>query len=127
MVSEEQEDDKDTSPGMRFVETVGSRSGSSSDGVLGAILSPPNTNPRLEELMPARDELELLDQVETEAQLMADEAEDLMGGEFDRREFVFLSLVTAAASTFGLGARAFAQAAGGPSQAQQAPLPPLGN
>ena len=55
---------------------------------------------------------------------MADEAEEVMG--LDRREFVFLSLVTAAASTFGFGARALAQ--GTPTQAPQAPpLPPLGN
>ena len=44
----------------------------------------------------------------------------------DRREFVFLSLMTAAASTFGFGARALTQ--GTPSQGPQAPPPPpLGN
>jgi Asp-tRNA(Asn)/Glu-tRNA(Gln) amidotransferase A subunit family amidase len=41
---------------------------------------------------------------------------------------MFLSLVTAAASTFGFGASAFAQAPGAPGQgAPQAALPPLGN
>src|SRR5689334_18655040 len=69
-------------------------------------------------------ELEFLDNVQDEAELMAEEAEDVMG--LDRREFVFLSLMTAAASTFGFGARALAQ--GTPAQAPQAPPPPpLGN
>ncbi len=69
-------------------------------------------------------ELEFLDNVQDEAELLADEAEEVMG--MDRREFVFLSLMTAAASTFGFGARALAQ--GTPAQAPQAPpLPPLGN
>jgi Asp-tRNA(Asn)/Glu-tRNA(Gln) amidotransferase A subunit family amidase len=69
-------------------------------------------------------ELEFLDNVQEEAELMAEEAEDVMG--LDRREFVFLSLMTAAASTFGFGARALAQAT--PAQAPQAPPPPpLGN
>jgi len=52
-------------------------------------------------------ELEFLDNVQDEAELMADEVEAVMG--LDRREFVFLSLMTAAASTFGFGARALAQ------------------
>ena len=73
-----------------------------------------------------RDELELLDQVQLEAEEMAGEAEELVG--IDRREFVFLSLVTAAASTFGFGARALAQApAGGAAPQQAPPPPPLGN
>lgn len=53
--------------------------------------------------MNVRHELELLDQVQTEAELMGEEAEELTG--LARREFVFLSLVSAAASTFGFGAR----------------------
>ena len=57
-------------------------------------------------------ELEVLDNVQDEAELLADEAEEVMG--MDRREFVFLSLMTAAASTFGFGARAVAQ--GTPAQ-----------
>src|SRR5262249_8452968 len=45
------------------------------------------------------------------------------------RQFVFMSLVTAAASTFGFGARALAQAPAGaaPQTPQQPPPPPLGN
>ncbi|MDB4876643.1 MAG: Amidase [Gemmatimonadetes bacterium] len=74
--------------------------------------------------MSVRQELELLDQAQSDAELIADE-EGL--SEIGRREFVFLSLVTAAASTFGFGARALAQAPGGAQAAQQAPLPPLGN
>src|SRR5689334_8948800 len=71
------------------------------------------------------DELDYLDYVEDETNLAADEAEAVLG--IDRREFVFLSLVTAAASTFGFGTKALAQG-GGPAQApQQTPLPPLGN
>jgi Asp-tRNA(Asn)/Glu-tRNA(Gln) amidotransferase A subunit family amidase len=74
--------------------------------------------------MQNRLELEFLDNVQDEAELLADEAEEVMG--MDRREFVFLSLMTAAASTFGFGARALAQ--GTPAQAPQAPSPPpLGN
>ena len=74
--------------------------------------------------MNTRGELEFLDNVQDEAERMAEEAEEVMG--MDRREFVFLSLMTAAASTFGFGARAVAQ--GTPAQAPQAPPPPpLGN
>ena len=75
--------------------------------------------------MSTKAELEFLEHVQDEAELVADEAEAVTG--MDRREFVFLSLVTAAASTFGFGARAMAQAVT-PGQAPQAPLPPpLGN
>ena len=75
--------------------------------------------------MGTRAELELLDYMEDGAELTADEAE-LTG--LARREFVFLSLITAAASTFGFGARAMAQAAPAGGQAPQAPPPPpLGN
>lgn len=78
--------------------------------------------------MSTREDLELLDQMQIEAELMADEVEATTEGAFDRREFVFLSLVTAAASTFGFGSRALAQApAGAPQAAPQTPLPPLGN
>ena len=66
--------------------------------------------------MSTRSELEFLDYVQDEAELMADEAEVVLG--MDRREFVFISLVTAAASTFGFGARALAQA-DAPAQAPQ--------
>ena len=76
--------------------------------------------------MTTRPELEFLDYVQDEAELMADEAEAVTG--MERREFVFLSLVTAAASTFGFGARALAQSTTPTPQApQQPPLPPLGN
>lgn len=72
-----------------------------------------------------RDELEYLDYVQDEAELVADEAEAVTG--MERREFVFLSLVTAAASTFGFGGRAFAQGTAPTQAPQPAPLPTLGN
>ena len=81
--------------------------------------------------MNVRHELEILDQVQAEAELMGDEAEGLTG--LARREFVFLSLVSAAATTFGFGARVLGQAGavaaapGAPQGAPPAPLPPLGN
>ena len=75
--------------------------------------------------MNVRDELELLEQVQADAESMADEVEARTG--MGRREFVFFSVMSAAASTFGLGAKAAAQVAGG-GQAQQQPAPPpLGN
>ena len=61
--------------------------------------------------MSTREELELLDQVQVDAELIAEEAEAFTG--IDRREFMFMSLVTAAASTFGFGARALAPAEAG--------------
>ena len=72
------------------------------------------------------DELDLLDQAEAEAEELAGELE-LYG--VGRREFVFFSLAAAAATTFGFGARALAQApgGGGAQQVPQAPPPPLGN
>ena len=75
------------------------------------------------------EELDLLDQVQADAEAAADELVELNNGAFDRREFVFMSLVTAAASTFGFGARALAQApaGAGPQAPQQPPPPPLGN
>jgi len=72
-----------------------------------------------------RDELELLEQFQIETEEIADGVEEMTG--IDRREFVFLTLVTAAASTFGFGAKAMAQVPGGAGQAPQAPPPPLGN
>jgi hypothetical protein len=77
--------------------------------------------------MKTHDEWDWLDQVQAEAEQAADEAE--VGG-LDRRRFVFMSVVTAAATTFGLGARALAQGAAGavPGQAPAPPPPvPLGN
>src|SRR3954465_3802919 len=76
--------------------------------------------------MHGHDELDLLDQVESDA-ILAAEAQGL--SDVGRREFVFMSLVTAAATTFGFSARALAQAPGGGAggQAQQPPQPPLGN
>lgn len=73
------------------------------------------------------DELDLLDLTQADVERMAD-AEGLTG--LGRREFVFRTLVTAAATTFGLGAKAFAQAPGSPTvgqQPQQPALPELGN
>src|SRR5688572_30613324 len=77
--------------------------------------------------MTFHDELDLLDQEQADAEAAADEA-GLAG--VDRRQFVFLSLATAAATTFGFGATAMAQApTGGAGAPQQTPpaLPPLGN
>src|SRR4051812_14994964 len=75
--------------------------------------------------MTFHDDLDLLDLEQNEAERLADAA-GLSG--IDRRRFVFLSLTGAAATTFGFGAKALAQApvATGGTQ-QQAPLPPLGN
>ena len=67
------------------------------------------------------DELDLLDEYQTEL-----EATDSPPG-VDRREFVFLSLVTAAASTFGFGARALAQGTTPTTPQQSQALTPLGN
>src|SRR5690349_22957005 len=75
--------------------------------------------------MTIRRELEFLDYVQDEAELLADEAAATTG--IARREFVFLSLVSAAATTFGFGPRALAQGTPGTAQGAQAPLPPLGN
>ena len=77
--------------------------------------------------MSIREDLELLDQTQHELDFLGEELEETHG--IDRRDFVFWSLVTAAASTFGFGASALAQA---PTTApgttpQAAPLPPLGN
>jgi Asp-tRNA(Asn)/Glu-tRNA(Gln) amidotransferase A subunit family amidase len=76
--------------------------------------------------MSFHDELDLLDLEQNEAERIADEA-GLDG--VDRRQFVFMSLATAAATTFGFGARRLmAQAPGGaPGAQQQTPPAPLGN
>lgn len=76
--------------------------------------------------MTMRDELELLDAVQTEAEDAASEMQHLT--DLGRREFVFMSVVAAAATTFGFGAKALAQVpADGRGQQPQAPPPPLGN
>ncbi len=58
-----------------------------------------------------RDELDLLDQAQADAECTADGM--AFASDIDRRQFVFVSLVTAAATTFGFGAKALAQGAGG--------------
>jgi hypothetical protein len=57
------------------------------------------------------DELDLLQQAEADTERAADAM--AFASDLDRRQFVFLSLVTAAATTFGFGARALAQGGGG--------------
>ncbi len=82
-------------------------------------------------MMHMHDEFDLLDQAEADTERAADEMD--FSSELDRRQFVFLSLVTAAATTFGFGAKAIAQGAGGgastDSRGGQAPGPvvPLDN
>jgi Asp-tRNA(Asn)/Glu-tRNA(Gln) amidotransferase A subunit family amidase len=71
--------------------------------------------------MKTHDEWDWLDQVQAEAEQAADEAE--VAG-VDRRRFVFMSVVAAAATTFGLGARAIAQGAAGAAPGQAPPQPP---
>lgn len=75
--------------------------------------------------MTFHDELDLLQDAEYDTELSADAlALDGMA----RREFVLFSLATAAATTFGFGARALAQAPGAPNAQQTPPAPPpLGN
>ena len=55
-------------------------------------------------------ELDLLDIAQQDAEQRADAMN--FASDVDRRQFVFFSLATAAASTFGLGAKALAQTAG---------------
>jgi hypothetical protein len=78
-------------------------------------------------MMHMHDELDLLEQAEADTERAAgamDFATDL-----DRRQFMFLSLVTAAATTFGFGAKAIAQGAGGgastDSRGSQGSAPPV--
>lgn len=80
-------------------------------------------------------ELDLLDEAEREARQVADTMH--FDTDVDRRKFVFLSLATAAATTFGFGAKALSQGAGGPpggapgapggggGRAQQPQVPPV--
>jgi Asp-tRNA(Asn)/Glu-tRNA(Gln) amidotransferase A subunit family amidase len=78
--------------------------------------------------MKTYDEWDWLEAAQAEAEQAADEAE--VGG-LDRRRFVFMSVVAAAATTFGVGARAMAQGAAAAAAPGQAPAPPppvpLGN
>jgi Asp-tRNA(Asn)/Glu-tRNA(Gln) amidotransferase A subunit family amidase len=78
------------------------------------------------------DELDLLDQAEAEVRQQAGEME--FASDVDRRQFVFFSLATAAATTFGFGAKALAQpptgaagggGGGGGGFAQQPAVPPV--
>lgn len=69
------------------------------------------------------DELDLLEQAEADTERTADKME--FASDLDRREFVFLSLVTAAATTFGFGAKALAQGGGGGRAPQGPPEPPV--
>jgi Amidase len=71
------------------------------------------------------DELDLLDQAETDVECAASEMD--FASDLDRRQFMFLSLVTAAATTFGFGAKALAQGGGGGGGrgAQGAAEPPV--
>ncbi|MFI5232584.1 MAG: amidase [Gemmatimonadales bacterium] len=69
------------------------------------------------------DELDLLDQAEGDTERTADEME--FASDLDRRQFVFLSLVTAAATTFGFGAKALAQGGGGARGVQGPAEPPV--
>ena len=75
--------------------------------------------------MSVREDLELLDHTETELADIADAVQESTG--IERRDFLFWSLVTAAASTFGFGSRALAQVPAPSGQAPQEPLPLLGN
>ena len=68
------------------------------------------------------DELDLLDHAEIETAHAADAMD--FASDLDRRQFVFLSLVTAAATTFGFGAKALAQGGGGGGRAPQGPPEP---
>ena len=79
--------------------------------------------------MSIREDLELLDQTQHELEFLGEELEETHG--IDRRDFVFWSLVTAAASTFGFGAQRTRDRRRPPRRGgdapQAAPLPPLGN
>ena len=77
--------------------------------------------------MSYHDELDLLDEVQADTETTAETME--WSTDVDRRRFVFLSLVSAAAGAFGLGARVFAQgtAPATPQQPAAPPPPPLGN
>ena len=68
------------------------------------------------------DELDLLAEAEADTERAAGEMD--FASELDRRQFVFLSLVTAAATTFGFGAKALGQGGGGGARAPQGPPEP---
>jgi Asp-tRNA(Asn)/Glu-tRNA(Gln) amidotransferase A subunit family amidase len=77
---------------------------------------------------------DLLDAAQPELEELAERTEELTKGGVDRREFVFMSLVAAAASTFGAhvvraqsGGAAAAGAASAPAQQPQTAPYPLGN
>src|SRR4051812_21949990 len=76
--------------------------------------------------MSIHDDLELLDQTETELAPIAESVEESLG--IDRRDFMFFSLVTAAATTLGSAPPAPARGppAGGAGP-HHPPPPPLGN
>lgn len=69
--------------------------------------------------MATHDERDLLDLAQGEAEQIADQ----MGivSEVDRRDFIFTSIVAAAATTFGFGAKALAQGGGGGAPGGGAP------
>jgi Asp-tRNA(Asn)/Glu-tRNA(Gln) amidotransferase A subunit family amidase len=71
------------------------------------------------------DELDLLDQAQADAERAADTME--FSTDLDRRQFVFLSIAAAAASTFGFGAKVLAQGggAGRGGRAGGPPTPPV--
>ena len=78
--------------------------------------------------MSHHDEFDLLEQVQAETEAKADTME--WSTDVDRRRFVFLSLASAAAGVFGLGASVLAQGAAPaatPQQPAAPPPPPLGN
>lgn len=69
------------------------------------------------------DGLDLLDQAESEARLVAEQME--FASDVDRRQFVFATLAAAAATTFGFGAKALAQDGAGRGAQQQSQVPPV--
>jgi len=72
----------------------------------------------------SQDDLEFLEQVQADAESIADEVEATSG--IDRRQFVFRTVVAAAATTFGThGVREAHAQAGGGGRGQQTPTPPL--
>lgn len=66
---------------------------------------------------------DLLEEYQEQLESYSEEAEHYTG--VDRREFVFMSLVAAAASTFGVSAAARAQGRGAAAAAAQAAPPPI--
>ena len=75
-------------------------------------------------------ELDMLDEAQAEAERVAETMR--FDSDVDRRKFVFLSLATAAATTFGFGSKVLSQGAGGApggggggGRAQQPQVPPV--